>query len=387
MAKYAGASLEVEKVRMGTDNRAPKYLEKFPFGKVPGFECAEGTLFESNAISFYIASKFMPSLLGESCMEKAQVLQYLLSYDNEIATNASKVVYPMIGISKYDEDVFEETLELLTKKLKIMDSILASRTYLVGESITIADISIACGLWMLFAKVLETCDRSAMIHLTRWFLTVANQKNFKAVAGAPVLCSARVVPESALPEAAPSAAVSNHATNGMEEDEEEEAKPAPKAKNALDLLPPSKFNLEEWKRYYSNAEETRPDATNWFWNHYDPEGYSIWRADYMYNEELKKIFMTCNLITGLFHRMDAMRRYCFASVLVFGEDDANEISGMFVFRGQEIPEIMKEVPDFEVYKWTRVDTNDAAQRELVDDFWAWEGKLEGKKFNEGKVFK
>lgn len=37
----------------------------------------------------------------------------------------------------------------------------------------------------------------------------------------------------------------------------------PKAKNPLDDLPKSAFNLEEWKRQYSNLET--PDALKWFY--------------------------------------------------------------------------------------------------------------------------
>ena len=41
--------------------------------------------------------------------------------------------------------------------------------------------------------------------------------------------------------------------NAEEAAEEEEA-PKPKAKNPLDLLPPSKMILDEWKRLYSNTK-------------------------------------------------------------------------------------------------------------------------------------
>lgn len=36
--------------------------------------------------------------------------------------------------------------------------------------------------------------------------------------------------------------------------EEEEEAPKPKPKNPLDLLPPSKMILDEWKRLYSNTK-------------------------------------------------------------------------------------------------------------------------------------
>lgn len=39
---------------------------------------------------------------------------------------------------------------------------------------------------------------------------------------------------------------------------------------------------------------------------------------------------------GMFQRLDKMRKNAFASVLVFGEDGANCISGIWVWRGQEL---------------------------------------------------
>lgn len=50
----------------------------------------------------------------------------------------------------------------------------------------------------------------------------------------------------------------------VDEEEEEPLVPAePKAKNPLDDLPKSAFNLEEWKRQYSNLDT--PDALKWFY--------------------------------------------------------------------------------------------------------------------------
>ena len=40
----------------------------------------------------------------------------------------------------------------------------------------------------------------------------------------------------------------------------------PKAKNPLDLLPKSSFNLEDWKRAYSNKETRGPGGSlEWFY--------------------------------------------------------------------------------------------------------------------------
>jgi len=127
-------------------------------------------------------------------------------------------------------------------------------------------------------------------------------------------------------------------------DAEEEEKPAPKPKSKLDLLPPSPFVLDEWKRVYSN-NETRPTAIEWFWSNFDPNGYSIWRVDYKYNDELTKVFMSSNLIGGFFNRLERARKYAFGSLIVLGEDNANSIAGYFVIRGNEIPEEGLYVPN------------------------------------------
>ena len=69
-------------------------------------------------------------------------------------------------------------------------------------------------------------------------------------------------------EAAPKAAKAPKAPKAKEpedDDEDDNLVPAePKAKNPLDDLPKSAFNLEEWKRQYSNLD-TRKEALPWFY--------------------------------------------------------------------------------------------------------------------------
>lgn len=55
--------------------------------------------------------------------------------------------------------------------------------------------------------------------------------------------------------------------------------------------------MDEFKRKYSN-EDTLTVAVPYFWENFDPEGYSIWYSQYKYNDELTLAFMSCNLISG-----------------------------------------------------------------------------------------
>ena len=93
--------------------------------------------------------------------------------------------------------------------------------------------------------------------------------------------------------------------------------------------------MDEFKRCYSN-KDTETVAIPYFWENFDKAGYSIWMAEYKYNSELKKVFMACNLVGGTFQRLGKLAKTAFASVLIFGEDGNTSISGIWVFRGQEL---------------------------------------------------
>jgi Elongation factor 1 gamma, conserved domain len=70
----------------------------------------------------------------------------------------------------------------------------------------------------------------------------------------------------------------------------------PKSKDPFDELPKGTFNFEDFKRFYSNNDEAK--SIPYFWEKFDKENYSIWYGEYKYPEELTKVFMSCNLITG-----------------------------------------------------------------------------------------
>lgn len=124
----------------------------------------------------------------------------------------------------------------------------------------------------------------------------------------------------------------------------------PKSKDPFDEMPKGTFNFEDFKRFYSNNDESK--SIPYFWEKFDKENYSIWYGEYKYPEELTKVFMSCNLITGMlqfciafpvskvrfltgmFQRLDKMRKQCFSSVCLFGSDNDSTISGVWVWRGQ-----------------------------------------------------
>jgi elongation factor 1-gamma len=109
----------------------------------------------------------------------------------------------------------------------------------------------------------------------------------------------------------------------------------PKQKDPFAEMPKTTFNMDEFKRVYSN-EDTAEKAIPYFWTNFDPQHCSIWFCEYKYPEELTQIFMTCNLVAGFFQRLDKLRKNAFGSMCVFGENNNNTITGVWFWRGHEL---------------------------------------------------
>ena len=143
------------------------------------------------------------------------------------------------------------------------------------------------------------------------------------------------------------------------------------------------FVLDEWKRVYSNEEVTV--SIPWFFEHFDKEGYSIWFAKYKHELNQPMKFMCMNLVGGMFQRLERCIKIGFGSVLVFGNSKPFEIEGVWVFKGTELPKELLDCDDTELYDWRRLDTE--ADKELISEFLAWEGKFNGRSNFDGKIFK
>ncbi|KAJ1933425.1 hypothetical protein EC988_009122, partial [Linderina pennispora] len=267
------------------------------------------------------------------------------------------VLYPLLGFMPFVKPAHQAAEEQMFRFLGVFNTILQDKTFLVGERITVADVVVACDLIMPYKLYLTAADRKQYRNLTRYFKTIISQPAFKAVVPDVELCKERIKPAApAKKEKAKKAekpkAEKPKAEKKAEKPAEEAPKPAPKPKSKLDLLPPPKMVLDDWKRFYSN-NDTKPDAMNWLWEHYDEEGYSFWKVDYKYNDELTQIFMSNNLVGGFFNRLERARKYAFGNLLVLGENGNNQIWGYFMVRGQEVPEEVTDAADYESYTWTK----------------------------------
>ncbi|KAK6915898.1 Glutathione S-transferase, C-terminal [Dillenia turbinata] len=400
-AEYTGVKVELApNFEMGVSNKTPEFLKMNPIGKVPVLETPDGPIFESNAIARYVSRlKADNPLYGSSAIEYGCIEQWIDFASLEIDANIIKWILPRLGRLVYLPPAEEAAIAALKRALAALNTHLTSNTFLVSHSVTLADIVMTCNLYMGFTRLLTKSFTSEFPHVERYFWTMVNQPNFKKIIGEvkqaesvpPVASKKPAQPKETAkpkPKVEPKKETPKEPAKPKEAAEEEEA-PKPKPKNPLDLLPPSKMILDDWKRLYSNTKTNfREVAIKGFWDMYDPEGYSLWFCDYKYNDENTVSFVTLNKVSGFLQRMDLARKYAFGKMLIIGGEPPFKVKGLWLFRGQEIPQfVLDECYDMELYEWKKVDISDENQKERVNQMIEDAEPFEGEALLDAKCFK
>jgi len=319
--------------------------------------------------------------------------------DNVITPAASGWVFPTLGAMPNNKGVVTEAKKSLLAALNDLNTILSTKTFCIGERVSVADVAVFQSLVLAFKQVLSADYRKNIPHVVRWFNTCANQKAFKAF-GQISLCD-----KEAQFDAKTFAAINNQGKAPAKKQEKKqqpkkEVKKVEKKEEAPAAAAPAKkedpwaglggkIDMDAWKRCYSN-NDTIPTAMNYFWEHFDAENYSVYYGKYKYGDEIAMPFMASNLIRGMYQRLDKMRKHSFGTMCVFGGEEKGdiEISGVFFWKGQGLA--FELCGDWQVdhvaYDWKKLDVTNQADKDLITQYFSWEG-FQGKKFVDGKVYK
>jgi elongation factor 1-gamma len=220
--------------------------------------------------------------------------------NHEILPALSGFFRPLIGRDPYNKKSVDDHLKASYKAIDVFEKHLHLNTFLVGERLTLADLFAVSTLSRGFEFLFDKKWRGENPNVTRWYETIYNQPIFFEVAGELKYIDEALKNQPPKKDQAPKKEQAPKAepkpkAKEADEEEEDDDKPAPKPKHPLEALPKPTLILDDWKRTYSN-EDTRSAALPWFWEHFKPDEYSLWRVDYKYNEELTLVFMTSNLV-------------------------------------------------------------------------------------------
>lgn len=367
-------------------------------------------------------------LHGSHKAKEADVLCWVNFAETVVRPAVMSWVLPATSCMAYEKPACDAARADVERLLLAVNDVLLSRTFLVGERCSLADVHLAFNLLPAYQHVIEPAATQRFGNVTRWFMTIMHQPPVAPIVGELELCEKTAVHNAATwaTNAAKIGTASGAkgaatATAGGKKDKKKEKKKEekkddkpkkgaakkgdaepeeemdeaelaiasePKKKDPWAELEKGTFNMDEFKRTYSN-EDTEKVAVPYFWDKFDSANYSIWTCEYKYPEELKMVFMSCNLMGGMMQRLDSMRKQAFGSMILFGENNASTIGGVWIWRGQGLAfELSTDWQvDYDSYTWKKLDASKAATKKMVNEYLMWEGDFDGKKFNQGKIFK
>jgi len=144
--------IELELTPTAPGDRNPEFREASPFGKMPGFRDGDYALADSSAIIHYLEAKFPePALIPAEPRARGKTIWFEEFADTILVSCGAKIFFNLIVAPRFlgrEGDVEAAKQAELNDLPPILDYL--ERTvpdesgYLVGESLTLADIAVAC---------------------------------------------------------------------------------------------------------------------------------------------------------------------------------------------------------------------------------------------------
>jgi glutathione S-transferase len=164
------------------DHKTPEYLALNPNGAVPTLVDGDFTLTESRAIMQYFASKKPESgLLPRDERARADVTRWQFwdssHFSPQLGTLAfQRILKPMMGMGDPDAAKVAEALTNFRRYAAVLDKRLESRRYVVGDSMTLADLTLASSL--MYAKQSDA-PVAEFANVQAWFGRIADLDAWK----------------------------------------------------------------------------------------------------------------------------------------------------------------------------------------------------------------
>ena len=167
MANELGLDYDHIKVEIGDAGaRTPEFLAINPNGRLPVIVDGDFVLFESLAITLYLAKKHANGRLYPGSLEgEAKAWQWSLWAVNEVDRGVNIWSLHAIRLPPEERDTAKrsEALKVLEAPFRVLNGALAARNYLIGDDFTVADLNVAA----VISRAVDM-DLSAVPNLKNW---------------------------------------------------------------------------------------------------------------------------------------------------------------------------------------------------------------------------
>ncbi len=169
IAEEVGLDYEHLPIEIGDAGaRAPEFLRLNPNGRLPFIDDNGFVLFESLAITLYLAKKHSNGKLYPGTLEgEARAWQWSLWAVTEVdrGVNIWSLHAVRLPPAERDADKRNEALKVLAPPFKVLDAAVAKQDYLLGSEFTVADLNVAA----VISRAVDM-DLAAVPNLKAWLM-------------------------------------------------------------------------------------------------------------------------------------------------------------------------------------------------------------------------
>ena len=354
------------------------YAQKTPTATLPFLQTKEGNISQSISIEIFLSKKYKPEFLGLNVFERAKINQWIEFASCEIQNCNKDLIYPIFKGKTENKDNNNLSDKKLKKYLALLEKeFKKGNKYIIGNKITLADIVLFRYLRFFFMFYLTEKIRNSLCpKLTSWFENIMNSQEAIEAYGRTLLCKKQLKPMD----------IKIEKNKNLNKNKKEIIK----EKNPLDSLPPSKFDINKFKKDFFENNNKKNEMEK-FWKEFDNKGYSLWLIEYNNIEsEGKKLFRMKNSKNFFLERIDDdFKNYAFGVHGVYGNNNEYKVKGLWMWRGEDIPEEIKDNEYFEYLKIKKLSNENNDDKKLVEEYWTKcnkGDKVDGKKVEEISYF-
>jgi glutathione S-transferase/translation elongation factor EF-1beta len=173
------------------------FKKKKAHGALPFVETADGKIIrESAAISSFFAREAgCTDLYGRTAFEECQIESWMSICHATIWPATGKIFYTGFGHA-FDMNAFNDGAKTLKDQCKMINSHLSqnNKNWLVGERLTLADMSVFCAIQIGFSTVLDAGFRKAMPQVSEWYLRMSKLPVVAGTVGYVKMCDKPIKP-------------------------------------------------------------------------------------------------------------------------------------------------------------------------------------------------
>ncbi|GKA34615.1 elongation factor 1-gamma [Tanacetum coccineum] len=278
--------------------------------------------------------------------------------------------------SKQQAVAFENHyISKLKSALDCLNTYLASNKFLVGNSVTLADIITTCDLIYGFKFLMTKEFTSKFPNVEMYFWEMIKLQNVKKFTREVKQANDVISLSKAMKQESPMGAKPMRKRYRSARKLEEEAKREnPVDSPSMMVLdnPPDKMDLAYWKKLYleikTNTSQTIKVLVSYLFlgrgGFLDfAADYSLWFCDDKQNDK-NELIATVEKVKAFLLGIDLARDHTFGKILITGSNAACKVNGFWIFQQAQVTNILRDRLK-ESFKMTQVDTSVEDQKKRV----------------------